>query len=127
VGDTLFMPEFGTARCDFPGGDAATLYKSIREVLALPPETILYVGHEYPAANNEPRLCASVAEQRARNIHINDSVSEAEFVELRTKRDRTLDMPALMLPAIQVNIRAGHFPPEEGNGVRYLKIPLDLL
>lgn len=127
VGDTLFMPDYGTARCDFPGGDAATLYRSIRKVLSLPATTRLHLCHDYPPAGRAPAWVSTVAEQRARNIHVHDGVSEAEFVDMRTARDRTLAMPTLMLPAVQINVRAGNPPPPEDNGVRYLKIPLDLL
>jgi len=127
VGDTLFMPDYGTARCDFPGGDAATLFRSIRKVLSLPPQTRLHLCHDYPPEGREPQWETTVAEQRARNIHVHDGVSEADFVAMRTARDRTLAMPTLLLPAIQVNVRAGKLPPAEDNGVRYLKIPIDLL
>jgi glyoxylase-like metal-dependent hydrolase (beta-lactamase superfamily II) len=125
VGDTLFMPDVGTARADFPGGDARALYRSIRKLLELAPATRLYVCHDYPPAGREPRWETTVAAQRTENIHVRDGVSEEAFVEIRTKRDATLGMPTLMLPAIQVNIRAGELPPAESNGTRYLKIPLD--
>lgn len=127
VGDTLFMPDVGTARCDFPGGNASTLYQSIRRLLDLPPDTRLYMCHDYPPAGREAVCYTTVAEQRRANIHVRDGVTEAEFVEMRTKRDATLGMPTLMLPAIQVNIRAGMLPPAEPNGVQYLKIPLNAL
>lgn len=127
VGDTLFMPDYGSARCDFPGGDAATLYRSIQKVLALAPDTQLHLCHDYPPAGRTPVWVSTVAEQRAKNIHVHDGVSEAEFVSLRTARDKTLAMPVLILPAVQVNVRAGHLPPPEDNGVRYLKIPLNAL
>jgi len=127
TGDTLFMPDVGTARCDFPGGDAATLYRSVRRLLALPPATRLYLCHDYPPAGREPQWECTVADQRARNIHVHDGVAEAHFVAMRTARDATLEMPTLILPAIQVNIRAGQLPPAETNGVRYLKVPLDVL
>jgi glyoxylase-like metal-dependent hydrolase (beta-lactamase superfamily II) len=127
VGDTLFMPDHGTARCDFPGGDAAALYRSIRKVLALPPSTKLYLCHDYKPDAPPPRHVTTVAAQRAANVHVHDGVSEADFVAMRTARDRTLAMPALMLPSMQVNIRAGDLPPPEDNGIRYLKIPLDAL
>lgn len=127
VGDTLLMPDYGSARCDFPGGDAATLYRSIRSVLALAPDTRLHLCHDYPPEGREPRWVSTVAQQRAHNIHVHDGVTEAEFVRLRTARDKTLAMPVLMLPAVQVNVRAGHLPPPEDNGVRYLKIPLNIL
>ena len=124
VGDTLFMPDYGTARADFPGGDAATLYQSIRRILALPPETRLFMCHDYMPGGREVRWETTVAEQRAANIHIADGVSEQEFVEMRNARDATLQAPTLLLPSIQVNMRAGRFPPAEDNGVCYLKIPL---
>jgi len=127
VGDTLFMPDYGTARCDFPGGDAALLFRSIRKVLALPPETRLHLCHDYPPEGRAPTWETTVAEQRAKNIHVHEGVTEAEFVAMRNARDKTLDMPTLLLPAVQVNVRAGNLPPPEDNGVRYLKIPLDLL
>ncbi|OWQ48320.1 MBL fold metallo-hydrolase [Roseateles noduli] len=127
VGDTMFMPDVGTARADFPGGDAATLYRSIRRLLALPPATRLFVCHDYPPAGRAPAWETTVADQRERNIHIHDGVSEAEFVALRTGRDAQLEVPALILPSIQINIRAGQLPPAEDNGVSYLKIPLNTL
>jgi len=127
TGDTLFMPDVGTARCDFPGGDAAMLYRSVRRLLALPPATRLYLCHDYPPTGREPQWECTVADQRAHNIHVHDGVSEADFVAMRTARDATLEMPTLILPAIQVNIRAGQLPPAEANGVRYLKIPLNVL
>ena len=127
VGDTLFMPDYGTARCDFPGGDARTLYRSIRKILALPPETRLFMCHDYGPDNREFAWETTVAEQRARNVHIHDGISEEEFVKMRTERDATLSMPVLIIPSIQVNMLAGHFPKAEGNGVSYLKIPLDVL
>jgi glyoxylase-like metal-dependent hydrolase (beta-lactamase superfamily II) len=125
VGDTLFMPDVGSARCDFPGGDPARLYRSARTLLALPPTTGLYLCHDYPPAGREPCGHCSVAEQRRDNIHLHDGIDEAHFVALRRARDATLPLPALMLPAIQVNIRAGQLPPPEDNGVSYLKIPVD--
>lgn len=127
VGDTLFMPDVGSARCDFPGGDAHMLYHSTRHLLSLAPETILYMCHDYPPADREASWITTVAEQRAKNIHLHDGVSEAEFVSMRTQRDSTLAMPNLILPSIQINIRAGHLPPAEDNGTRYLKIPLNAL
>jgi glyoxylase-like metal-dependent hydrolase (beta-lactamase superfamily II) len=127
VGDTLFMPDVGTARCDFPGGDARTLYRSVRRLLSLPGETRLFMCHDYPPEGREPKWETTVAEQRERNIHIRDGVSEEEFVAMRTARDRTLQMPTLILPAIQVNIRAGELPPPEADGVSYLKIPVNAL
>lgn len=125
VGDSLFMPDSGTARCDFPGGDAGTLYDSIHRLLALPGATRLFMCHDYAAGGREYRHETTVAEERAANIHVKEGVSREEFVKLRQGRDATLPVPALLLPAIQVNIRAGHLPEMEGNGVRYLKIPLD--
>jgi glyoxylase-like metal-dependent hydrolase (beta-lactamase superfamily II) len=127
VGDTLFMPDVGTARADFPGGDAHQLYRSIRKLLSLPPETSIYVCHDYPPSSRQVQWRTTVAEQRARNIHVNDSIDEDAFVALRTKRDATLEAPALILPSIQLNVRAGHPPPPEDNGVSYLKIPLNVL
>ena len=127
VGDTLFMPDVGTARCDFPGGDARALYASTRKLLSLPPETRLFMCHDYPPAEREVAFETTVAEQRAKNIHVHDGVSEEEFVAMRTKRDATLEMPTLILPSVQVNIRAGELPPKEDNGVAYLKIPLNAL
>jgi len=126
VGDTLFMPDFGTARTDFPGGSAPQLYKSIRAILSLPENTRLFLCHDYKAPGRDVYAWeTSVAEQRANNIHINNDVSESEFVALREGRDSELGMPKLLLPSIQVNIRAGKLPEPEGNGVRYLKIPVD--
>jgi len=127
VGDTLFMPDVGTARCDFPGGDAKTLYASVRKILALPPETRLFMCHDYPPTDRPVAWETMVAAQRAENIHVRDGIAEAQFVEMRTPRDATLQMPVLILPAVQVNIRAGERPPPESNGVSYLKIPLDAL
>ena len=127
VGDTLFMPDVGSARADFPGGNVHQLYHSMRRILNLPPETTMYVCHDYPPFTREPMWQTSVAEQRAKNIHIRDGISEAEFAGMRTARDGTLEVPTLILPSIQVNIRAGAFPPAEENGVAYLKIPLNVL
>ena len=127
VGDTLFMPDVGTARCDFPGGNAHTLYQSIRRLLALPPATRLFMCHDYPPAGREPAWQTTVAEQRAGNIHVHDGVSEDEFVAMRKRRDATLDMPVLILPSVQVNIRAGDLPPKDDNGVAYLRIPRNAL
>jgi glyoxylase-like metal-dependent hydrolase (beta-lactamase superfamily II) len=127
VGDTLFMPDFGTARCDFPGGCASTLYRSMRRILALPPETRMFLCHDYQPGGRDILWETTVAAQRAGNIHIRDGIDEAGFVGMRTERDRTLDMPVLILPAVQVNMRAGRLPPAESNGIRYLKIPLNLL
>lgn len=126
VGDTLFMPDFGTARTDFPGGDARILYKSIKRVLSLPPETRLFMCHDYKApGRDEYAWETTVAAERANNIHVNDSVTEDEFVTMRETRDATLSMPKLILPSVQVNMRAGELPPAEDNGQRYLKIPID--
>jgi len=127
IGDTLFMPDYGSARCDFPGGDASALYASVRRLLGLPGETRLHLCHDYPPAGRAPAWVTTVAEQRADNLHLRDGISQAEFVAMRRERDRTLDMPALLLPAIQVNVRAGRFPPPEDNGTRYLKLPLNAL
>ncbi len=127
VGDTLFMPDYGTARTDFPGGNAAELYHSIRRMLAYPPETRLFMCHDYKAPGRDEYVWeTTVAEQRAKNIHIHDGVSEADFVAMRLGRDAGLAAPRLLLPSVQVNIRAGHLPPAEGNGTRYLKLPLRL-
>ena len=127
VGDTLFMPDVGTARCDFPGGDAHALYRSVRKLLDLPPETRMFMCHDYPPEGREVRFETTVGEQKAHNIHIHDGVSEEDFVAMRTKRDSTLEMPTLILPSVQVNIRAGQMPPAEDNGVSYLKIPVNML
>ncbi|CAN0621169.1 putative metallo-hydrolase BURPS1710b_2304 [Burkholderia multivorans] len=127
VGDTLFMPDYGTARCDFPGGDARTLYRSIRKVLSLPLDTRLYMCHDYQPGGRPLQYVSSVADELNGNVHVRESVSEEEFVAMRTARDATLDMPVLMLPSVQVNMRAGHLPEPEANGVRYLKIPIDAL
>jgi glyoxylase-like metal-dependent hydrolase (beta-lactamase superfamily II) len=127
VGDTLFMPDVGTARCDFPGGDAATLFRSVQRILELPAHTRLFMCHDYPPPGREPAWETTVAAQRSENIHIRDGVSQASFVAMRNRRDDTLAMPALILPAIQVNINAGHLPEPEANGVRYLKIPVNAM
>ena len=127
VGDTLFMPDSGTARCDFPGGDATTLYRSIRRLLALPGATRMFICHDYRPGGRAAAWETTVAEQRAHNIHAHDGVSEAEFVALRTARDRTLSMPVLIIPSVQVNIQAGELPAPEANGVRYLRVPIDVL
>ena len=127
VGDTLFMPDVGTARCDFPGGDAHSLYRSMRRLLSLPSETRLFMCHDYPPEGRSPQWETTVARQRAGNIHVHDGVSEEDFVRMRTARDATLEMPMLILPSVQVNIRAGEMPPPEGNGVSYLKIPINAL
>lgn len=125
IGDTLFMPDYGSSRCDFPGGDAVTLYRSIQKILALAPDTRLHLCHDYPPEGRAPMWRTTVMEQREKNIHVHDGVTEAEFVSIRTARDRTLAMPTLLLPAIQVNVRAGRLPPPEDNGVSYLKIPVN--
>ena len=126
VGDTLFMPDYGTARCDFPGGDARTLYRSIQKVLALPSETRIFLCHDYKAPDREEyQHETSVAEQRAHNVHVHEGISEEEFVTMRTERDATLDMPKLILPSVQVNMRAGNMPPAEDNGQVYLKVPIN--
>jgi glyoxylase-like metal-dependent hydrolase (beta-lactamase superfamily II) len=126
VGDTLFMPDYGTARCDFPGGDAAELYRSIRKLFTLPPETRIFLCHDYKApGRDEYRWETTVAEQRAKNVHIHEGISEAAFVAMRAGRDKTLSMPKLILPSVQINMRAGTLPEPESNGVRYLKLPVD--
>ncbi len=126
VGDTLFMPDFGTARCDFPGGDATTLYQSIQKLFALPAETRVFMCHDYKApGRDEYRFLTSIEEERVCNIHVKHGISLAEFVAMREERDATLSMPALILPAVQINMRAGALPPAEENGVQYLKIPLN--
>ena len=127
VGDTLFMPDVGTARCDFPGGDAKALYASVHRILGLPPETPLFMCHDYPPQNRSVAFETTVAAQRAANIHVRDGITEAQFVEMRTRRDATLEMPVLILPSVQINIRAGERPPSESNGISYLKIPMDAL
>ena len=127
IGDTLFMPDVGTARADFPGGDARRLFKSIRKLLAFPPQTRLLMCHDYPPATRAAQWESTVALQRAHNIHVHDGVSEDDFVAMRNKRDATLEMPVLLLPSLQVNIRAGHLPPAEDNGVVYFKIPVNLI
>ncbi len=128
VGDTLFMPDYGTARTDFPGGDAATLYRSIRNILELPSETRVFTGHDYPpASRSEPAWEASVAEQRRGNVHIHDGVEEAGFVAMRQARDATLEAPLLILPSLQVNIRAGALPPASPGGHTYLRLPINAL
>ena len=125
VGDTLFMPDFGTARCDFPGGNARALYQSIQRLFTLPPETRIFMCHDYMPNGREMRYETTVGEQKKFNIHLHDGISEDEFVTMRSAKDKTLGMPALMLPSVQVNMRAGELPPPEDNGIRYLKIPLD--
>lgn len=126
VGDTLFMPDYGTARCDFPGGDAATLYQSIQKLFALPDETRLFLCHDYKAPGRDHFAWeTTVKDERAWNVHVGRGVSEADFVRMRTARDKTLSMPKLILPSVQVNMRAGELPPPDANGVRYLKLPLN--
>ncbi|QJB70472.1 MBL fold metallo-hydrolase [Parasphingorhabdus halotolerans] len=126
IGDTMFMPDYGSARADFPGGDARQLYRSMRRLLSLPDTTRLFMCHDYlPEGRNEYVWETTVEEERKGNIHAHDGVSEDEFVKMRTERDKTLDMPRLILPSVQVNMRAGHLPPEEDNGMRYLKVPLN--
>ncbi len=126
VGDTLFMPDYGSARCDFPGGDAGTLYDSVQKLYALPDDTRMFLCHDYKAPGRDHFAWEStIGEQKAKNIHLNTSVNRDEFIKMRTARDKTLDMPRLILPSIQVNMRAGEFPKPEDNGQRYLKIPLN--
>lgn len=128
VGDTIFMPDYGTARCDFPGGDARELYRSIQKIFALPDETKLYLCHDYKApGRDEYAFLTTVGEEKAKNIHVHDGVSEDDFVAMRAARDATLAMPVLILPSVQVNMRAGELPPAEDNGVRYMKLPIDAL
>jgi glyoxylase-like metal-dependent hydrolase (beta-lactamase superfamily II) len=128
VGDTLFMPDYGTARADFPGGSAEALYHSIRKILALPPETKIFVGHDYlPSGRSDYRCETSVSEQRHSNIHVHDGVSEADFVKMRTTRDKTLEAPQLILPSLQVNIRAGAMPPASPGGHIYLRLPINAI
>jgi glyoxylase-like metal-dependent hydrolase (beta-lactamase superfamily II) len=127
VGDTIFMPDGGSARCDFPGGDAAELYRSVQRLYELPPETRVFVCHDYSPGGREPRCETTIGAQRAGNIHVRDGVDEAEFVAMRRGRDATLDVPNLIIPSVQVNIRAGHLPPPEGDGVSYLRVPLNSL
>tara|TARA_R110001583_G_scaffold26533_12_gene95555 strand:+ start:158 stop:1024 length:867 start_codon:yes stop_codon:yes gene_type:complete len=126
VGDTLFMPDYGTARCDFPGGDAMLLYRSIQKLYALPDETRVFMCHDYKAPGREQFMFeTTIGEERVHNVHLNHNVSEAEFIDLRRNKDATLSMPKLILPSVQVNMRAGNFPEPEGNGTRYIKIPLN--
>lgn len=127
VGDTLFMPDFGTARCDFPGGDARQLYRSIQKIFALPDETRLFMCHDYKApGRDEYRWETTVGEEKRHNVHVHEGVSEDEFVAMRTARDKTLGMPRLIIPSVQVNMRGGELPPPEDNGTRYLKVPLNV-
>jgi len=125
VGDTMFMPDVGTARCDFPGGDAHTLYRSIKKILSLPSETRLFMCHDYPPNGRPVEYESRVRKQKAFNIHMHDGITEDQFVEMRQARDATLDMPVLILPAIQINIRAGEMPPKESNDTAYIKIPIN--
>lgn len=127
IGDTMFMPDLGTARADFPGGDARQLFRSIKRLLANPPETRLFMCHDYPPATRQPQWECTVADQRTGSIHVHDGITEDDFVAMRTARDKTLGAPVLLLPSIQVNIRAGEMPPPEENGVAYLKIPLNVI
>jgi len=127
VGDTLFMPDYGTARCDFPGGDARTLYRSIQKVFALPDQTRLFMCHDYKAPDrDEYAFETTVAEEKQNNVHVGGGTTEDQFVKMRTERDATLNMPRLILPSVQINMRAGHLPKPESNGQRYLKLPLNL-
>lgn len=128
IGDTLFMPDYGTARADFPGGDARQLFQSIRRLLALPEETKIYLCHDYKAPQRDRFVWeTTIGAQKRANVHVHDGVNEDDFVDMRNKRDATLDLPTLILPSVQINVRGGHLPPAEENGVRYLKLPLDLL
>lgn len=128
IGDTLFMPDYGTARADFPGGDARQLFQSIRRLLALPEETKIYLCHDYKAPQRDRFVWeTTIGAQKRANVHVHDGVNEDDFVNMRNKRDATLDLPTLILPSVQINVRGGHLPPAEENGVRYLKLPLDLL
>ena len=127
VGDTLFMPDFGTARCDFPGGDARQLYRSIRRILALPPDSRLFMCHDYGPNGRGYEWETTVAAEREKNIHVHNGVTEDDFAAMRSERDRQLSMPVLILPSVQVNMRAGELPPAEDNGTHYLKIPVDAL
>jgi glyoxylase-like metal-dependent hydrolase (beta-lactamase superfamily II) len=127
VGDTIFMPDFGTARCDFPGGDARALYKSIRKIFALPDETRLFMCHDYGTEQRKDyKWESTVGEEKAKNVHVHEGASEDDFVEMRTTRDRKLGMPRLIIPSVQVNMRAGQMPPAEDNGTIYLKTPLNV-
>lgn len=127
VGDTLFMPDVGTARADFPGGDARRLFRSVRRLLAQPPATRLFMCHDYPPVNRSAQWQSTVTEQRAHNIHVHDGISEDEFVAMREARDATLEMPTLLLPSVQINVRAGEMPPAETNGTTYLKVPINVI
>jgi len=127
VGDTVFMPDSGSARCDFPGGEASLLYRSVQRLYALPSETRVFVCHDYSPGGREPRCESTIGEQRSSNIHIRDGVSEQDYVHMRTARDATLEVPNLLIPAVQVNIRAGRLPPADADGIRYLRVPLNVL
>ena len=127
VGDTLFMPDIGTARADFPGGNPHQLYRSIQKILSLPPDTKLFMCHDYPPASRLPQWQSSVAQEKLHNIHVHDGVTEDAFVTIRTKRDATLELPVLMLPSVQANIRAGQLPEPESNGIAYFKIPINAI
>ncbi|MDX1475933.1 MAG: MBL fold metallo-hydrolase [Reinekea sp.] len=127
VGDTIFMPDQGTARCDFPGGDATVLFNSVKRILSLPDSTKLYMCHDYGPNGREYQYLTTVKEERERNIHVNEKVSVDEFVKMRSERDATLDMPTLILPSVQINMRAGEMPPAERNGTAYIKVPLNAL
>ena len=127
VGDTIFMPDVGTARCDFPGGNANTLYQSMQKILSYPDDTRLFMCHDYPPTDRPIAYETTVGEEKRKNIHVHEGVTESQFVEMRNQRDKTLEMPVLILPSIQVNIRAGHPPPAEANGKTYLKIPFNVL
>jgi len=125
TGDAIFMPDSGTGRCDFPGGDAARLFHSIQRLFALPPQTRVFVGHDYQPGGRDLRYETTIAVQRMQNLHVRDGIDEADFVAMRRARDTTLDLPNLILPAVQVNMRAGQLPPPESNGMRYIKIPIN--
>ncbi|MFO1395192.1 MAG: MBL fold metallo-hydrolase, partial [Steroidobacteraceae bacterium] len=127
IGDTVFMPDSGSARCDFPGGDARALYRSVHRLYALPPETRVFVCHDYSPGGRAPRCETTIAEQKSSNTHIRDGIDEDAYVEMRTKRDASLDVPNLLIPSVQVNIRAGRLPPAEADGTSYLRVPLNLL
>ncbi len=127
VGDTIFAPDVGTARCDFPGGDAKTLYHSIQKLLSLPEETVIYLCHDYPSQGRQHCPTTTVGAQKLGNIHVKDGINEAEFVQMRERRDATLEMPRLIIPSVQVNIDAGNLPKPEDNGTRYLKVPINAL
>lgn len=127
VGDTVFMPDSGTARCDFPGGNAAELYRSVKQLYGLPPATRVFVCHDYSPGGREPRCETTIAEQRSANIHLRDGISEEAFVQMRSTRDATLDVPNLILPSVQVNIRGGRLPPADADGVSYLRVPVNVI